>query len=48
MATQPYPESGHHGPPSRPTKLTYIVGAVLLILFFIFVLSQSATLPGAQ
>jgi hypothetical protein len=34
--------------PSRPNKLTYVVGAALFALFIVFVLSQSATITIPQ
>lgn len=48
MATQPNSDTSTHGTPSRPSKLTYVVGAVLLVLFIVYVLSQSPTVPGGQ
>ena len=48
MATQPEPEVLPQFPPSRPNKLTYLVGAVLFVLFAVFVMAQPVVPPEAQ
>lgn len=35
-------------PPSRPSKLSYVVGAVLFVLFCVFVVSQPVITPETQ
>jgi hypothetical protein len=34
--------------PSRPSKFAWAVGAVLFVLFIVFVMSQSANMPVGQ
>lgn len=50
MATVPqdFQSPGSQFAPSRPSKFAWAVGAVLFVLFIVFVLSQSATMPIAQ
>lgn len=50
MATIPgnFQSPGSQFSPSRPSKLAWGVGAVLFVLFVVFVLNQSANMPIAQ
>jgi hypothetical protein len=50
MATIPedFKSPGSQFAPSRPSKLAWIAGAVLFVLFIVFVLSQSATMVTGQ
>jgi hypothetical protein len=48
MATQPENDVLPTFPPSRPNKMTYLAGAVLFVLFAIFVMAQPVVTPETQ
>ncbi|MDH3242255.1 MAG: hypothetical protein OEO83_16500 [Alphaproteobacteria bacterium] len=50
MATIPedFQSPGSQFSPSRPSKFAWATGAVLFVLFIVFVLSQSAEMMVAQ
>ena len=48
MATQLESNILPQFPPTRPSKLTYLAGAVLFVLFAVFVMAQPVIPPEAQ
>ena len=48
MTTPTEPEVLPTFPPTRPTKLTYLAGAVLFVLFAVFVMAQPVVMPETQ